>query len=111
MTGLRSRVERLEMEYCFRRWFHLERYLESLSPAQLEEFATHGFCEGPVPEPLPPGASKLDGLDHKKLIALWQESERWNEKVLRRKAEDQKYFCVHGHWPEQACGTECMTAT
>src|SRR5260370_37431702 len=100
MTDLKNRVERLESEYRFRRWFHFERYLESLSEEQLKSFATKGFFEGPVPEPLPTGRGKLDGLDRKNLIELWQENERWHAKFVRRNVEDQKFFCVHGHCPE-----------
>ena len=108
MSDLKSRVERLEREYRFRRWFHFQRYLESLSLEQLESFATRGFCEGPVPEPLPPGGSKLDGLDRNKLLEQWQKNERWHAKFARRKLEDQEFYYVHGHWPEQACDTECV---
>jgi hypothetical protein len=110
MTRLKSRVERLEKEYRFGRWFHFQRYLEGLSLEQLEGFATRGFCPGPPPEPLPPGGSKLDGLDRKTLIELWEEDEHAQARFARRSSEDQKFFCVHGHWPERACGTECMTA-
>jgi len=108
MTDLKSRVEQLEKEYRFRHWFHLERYFESLSREQLESFVTRGFCEGPRPEPLPSGSSKLDVLDRKKLLELWRENERWDARFAARNAEDQKFCSVHGHWPEQACGTECL---
>jgi hypothetical protein len=111
MSDFKSRFEKLEKEYRFREWFHFQRYFESLNYEQLVYFARYGFCEDPQPHPLPLGSSKLDGLDRKRLLELWQENERWGEMFDRRKAEDQKFFCVHGYWPEQACGTECAGST
>jgi hypothetical protein len=108
MTDLKSRVERLESEYRFRHWYHFERYMESLSDEQLESFATQGFFEGPQPEPLPAGKSKLDGLDRKRLVELCHESERWYAHFAAHSVEDQDFLGIHGHWPEEACGHECL---
>src|SRR6266478_9847679 len=107
MSELRARIKRLEDECHFRRWFQFERYMESLSEEQLSFFARHGFCEDPQPEPLLFGSSKLDTLDRKKLVELWQESERTHAQFATRSSEDQECFCIHGHWPEEVCGPEC----
>ena len=78
MTHLKNRIERLETEYRFRRWFHFQRFLEALTLEQLEAITARGHYPEPLPEPLPRGASRLDGLDRKSLMKLWQESERWH---------------------------------
>jgi len=61
--------------------------MQSLSEEQLSFFARHGFCEDPQPEPLPFGSSKLDTLDRKKLVELWQESERTHAQFATRSSE------------------------
>src|SRR5215831_1408091 len=76
MANLKSRVERLEKEQQFRTWIGFERFLESLTDEQLEELALHWRFPEVLPEPLPKGASRLDGLDRKTLLKLWEESER-----------------------------------
>jgi hypothetical protein len=65
METLRNRVRRLEKEAKFRRWLDFSRLLKSLSDSQLEEVATNFRFPDPMPEPLPIGMSKLDGLDRK----------------------------------------------
>lgn len=101
MKEIKSRTERLEKEYRFRRWFHFERLLESFTFEQLEAFASYGCYPEPLPEPVPRGAGRLDKLDRKSLIELWQEKERWCAHFLGRSPEDKEFFCVHGHWPEK----------
>jgi len=98
----KNRIERLETEYRFRRWFHFQRFLEALTLEQLEAITARGHYPEPLPE-LPRGASRLDGLDRKSLMKLWQENERWHAQFRSRSTEDKEFFCVHGHWPEQAC--------
>jgi hypothetical protein len=104
MTGLKKQVERLEREYRFRRWFHFQRLLEALTVEQLEAIAARGRYPDPLPEPLPHGKSRLDSLNRNSLVKLWQEDERTHAQFSCRKAEDKEFFCVHGHWPEQAFG-------
>lgn len=51
-----------------------------------------------MPEPLPWGASKLDGLDRKSVLKLWEE----NERVFGHRSRDElKFYADNGHWPEQ----------
>ena len=40
-AALKNRVERLEKEKNFQRWFHFERFLESLTEKQLEDIAIY----------------------------------------------------------------------
>lgn len=60
---LNVRITRLEREQRFRDWLTFERFLEGLTDQQLELYAHHGQLPEPLPEPLPPGSSRLDGLD------------------------------------------------
>jgi hypothetical protein len=96
----KSRIERLETEMQFRRWLWHARLLERLSYEQLEECACLGRLPDPLPEPLPKGESKLEGLDRKALMQLWEEDLRF---FGSRSQEELAFFAVHGHWPEQAC--------
>ena len=90
----------------FRRWLQCERFLEGLNEDQLLAFARHGYLPEPLPEPLPMGKSRLDGLDRKSLTKLWRESERI---LAGRSKEELRLYATHGHWPEQACdGEKCL---
>ena len=100
MASLKSRVELVERKMRFQYWLWHQRLLESLTEEQLEEYAYLGRLPEPLPEPLQLGASRLDGLDRKSLIRLWEEHER--EYAGRSKSE-LEFYCAHGHWPEQAC--------
>jgi hypothetical protein len=94
MGTLRTRLRRLEKEVGFRRWLDFSRLLESLSDSQLEEVAS----DFRFPDPIPLGMSKLDGLDRKTLLGMWEEEES-SPKIGRSK------FCVHGKqalWPNEA---------
>jgi hypothetical protein len=96
MVSIQERLERLENDRRFLQWLHCERFLEGLSDEQLEVYARHGCLPDPLPEPLPIGASRLDRLDRKTLIGLWQENER---EFGDRSQEELDFFCAHGHWP------------
>jgi hypothetical protein len=67
MATLKNRVARLEKEQQFRTWLDFERFLEGLSDEQVEEIAVYWRFPEPLPEPLPMGASRLDGLDRSRL--------------------------------------------
>jgi hypothetical protein len=60
-----------------------------------------------APEP-PPGTSRLDKLDRKNLIKLWEEYVRtWTS----RSDEELSFFVHHRHWPERACKTsDCQVS-
>ncbi len=62
-----------------------------------------------MPEPLPWGSSKLDGLDRKSLLKLWQESERVFE---GRSKVELGFYASRGHWPDQVCDERiCLEAS
>jgi hypothetical protein len=65
MGTLRTRLRRLEKEAQFRRWLDFSRLLENLSDSQIEEIAICFRFPDPMPEPLPIGMSKLDGLNRR----------------------------------------------
>jgi hypothetical protein len=98
MTTLKSRIGRLEKEQCFKAWFWYERFLEGLTEEQLAAIATEWRFPEPMPEPLPWGASKLDKLDRKSLLRLWEE----NQRIFGHRSRDElKVFAENGYWPEQ----------
>jgi len=73
---LNARITRPERDKRYRDWLLCERFLEGLRHQQLEVYALHGQLPKPLPEPLPPGASRLDGMDRKDLIRMWEADER-----------------------------------
>jgi hypothetical protein len=106
MATFKSRVKRLEGEWRFRCWLRDQRFLESLTDEQLEVWVVTGPPPAPqAPEP-PPGTSRLDKLERKSLLRLWQEHEReW----MRRSDKELDFFTHHGHWPERACkNSDCQ---
>jgi hypothetical protein len=111
MANRKSRIERLEKEQKFRRWLDFSRFLEGITEAQLEEIAIHWRFPEPLPEPLPMGASRLDGLDRKTLLKLWEKSEHEIARIMReqegRNEDELKFELDHGHWPEELCGASC----
>ncbi|HXM62988.1 MAG TPA: hypothetical protein VN950_19155 [Terriglobales bacterium] len=107
MASFKGRIEVLEKEYLFSEWLRCERFLDSLTDKQLEDLAVHGRLPEPLPGPLPQGASRVDGLDHKTLIKLWKDSELRMSQFHQRSHEDQEFFCLHGHWPGEACTLDC----
>jgi len=106
MAALDSRIARLEREKRFRDWLGFARFLEGLTDEQLDAYVHHGHPPEPLPEPLPIGACRLDRLDRKSLIKLWEEHER---EFGDRSREELDFYCAHGHWLEQACdGPSCI---
>ena len=101
---LNARITRPERDKRYRDWLLCERFLEGLRHQQLEVYALHGQLPKPLPEPLPPGASRLDGMDRKDLIRMWEADER---KFGNRTSEELSFYCVHGHWPGQLCDERC----
>lgn len=97
---LNARIARLEREQRFRDWLTDKRFFESWTDQQLEVYARHGQLPEPLPVPLPPGASRLDGMDRKSLIRMWEAHER---EFAGRTDEELLFYSVHKHWPEQPC--------
>jgi hypothetical protein len=112
MGTLRTRLHRLEKEAGFRRWLDFSRLLESLLDSQLEEVAIYFRFPDPMPEPLPIGMSKLDGLDRKTLLRMREESERTTARIMHdmegRNEEEQKFHLHYGHRPEKADADEMI---
>ena len=98
MTTLKGRLKRLEKEQRFQDWLWYERFLEGLTEEQLEAVATQWRFPEPTPEPLPWGSSKLDRLDRKSLLKLWEENERH---FCNRSRDDLRFYAEKGYWPEQ----------
>jgi len=109
MAGLQKRVEWLEKEQRFQQWLQFERFLEGLSDKQLEDIVIYCRFPEPLPEALPMGASRLDGLDRKSLNELFEESERKTINLMcemKGRTEDEFRFHVrHDHWP--GAGVPC----
>ena len=115
MAALKNRVERLEKEQRFQQWFHFERFLEGLTEEQLDDIVIYCRFPEPLPEPLPPGASRLDGLDRKSLNQRFEISERQTAGLMRemrgRNEDELRFQLRHAHWPEQPCRAgECLQA-
>jgi hypothetical protein len=104
MGTLRKRLRRLEKEAGFRRWLDFSRLLENLSDSQVEEIAIYFRFPDPMPEPLPFGTSKLDGLDRKTLLHMREEEERTISRIMRelkgRNEEEHRFYLHHAGWPE-----------
>ena len=106
MTKLRNRVESLEQKAQFTLWFHFSRFLEALTDEQIEEIAINWRFPDPLPDPLPIGMSRLDGLDKESLLRLWEKEEREISRIMHeirdRNEEHRRFHLHHGQWPEQA---------
>jgi hypothetical protein len=98
MPSIRDRLKKVEDRRRFISWFVFDRFLESLTEEQLETYARDGRWPEPLPEPLPKGASRLDGLDRDSLIKLWKESERI---IAHRSKDEITFYGENGCWPEQ----------
>ena len=88
------------------------RFAEGLTDEQLEDIAIYWRFPQPLPEPLPRGASRLDSLDRKQLLKLWEADERAIAGLIQemrgRSTDELKYHREHEHWPEQLCNvTSC----
>jgi len=101
---LNARIARLEREKRFRDWFLWVRFLEGLTRHELELYALEGQLPEPLPNPLPAGASRLDGMDRKNLIRMWEANERT---FGNRTSEELNFTVCTEHWPEQRCDEPC----
>jgi len=69
---IRKRLKRLENNRRFLDWFVQSRFYESFTAVELDIFAR----DGKLPDPLSDRPSRLDRLDRKVLLKLWEEDER-----------------------------------
>jgi hypothetical protein len=97
----------VELEIQFLRWLQSERFFERFTAEQLLAFACLGLLPEPMPEPLPKGASKVDGLSRKRLIELWKDDLHL---FGGRNQQELIFFTIHVHWPEQPCNEHCRKA-
>jgi hypothetical protein len=101
--AIRTSLERLERENRFQEWRRRRRYFESLSEEQLETLAVLVFWPGPQPPEPARGTSRMDSLNRKELLRMFEDHERWSAKFASRSDEQKEFFCTHGHWPEEGC--------
>jgi hypothetical protein len=105
MATLRNRLERLEFELQFKTWVRFQRWLESLTDQEMQDYIA---SDGTFPEPFldpPSGSTWLDNLDRSALMQLWEENQRW---AAGRTSADAGFYAEHGHWPDQPCtGRDC----
>ena len=93
MTTIRNRIERLEREMRFRRWVRFRRFLESLSPDEVMEFAMTG--QRPQRPGPAPGMSPIDDMEREQLLKMWKEDER---EFAGRNCAELAYFALNGYW-------------
>ena len=76
MTSAKSRLERLEEEQRFKRWFEINDLFERFTDEELKTYSETGelpesvLCESFADRP-----SRLDGLDRKALLERFKEDE------------------------------------
>jgi len=96
-ASIRDRLEKLENHQRFLVWFVTARFHATLTLEELETYISGGG----FPDPIPNRPSRLDTLDRKSLLRLWEEEEQL---LGGRSAEDLEYFTTNGIWPEQRGG-------
>ena len=95
MTMLKSRLERLEKEQRFQMWYAVEDALGRFTQEEREAYATTGR----IPESLPfDELGRLDGLDRKTLLKLFEEHQRFTGSVTR---DDAAFYLVHRRFPRE----------
>jgi hypothetical protein len=107
-SSIKNRLERCEGRVRFLEWLRIERFLERFNEEQLENYIHNKQFPDTLPAPLPPGKSRLDQLDRKSLIRLWQEHEReWEG----RTEQEFNFYIDHCHWAEQPCSPGVCSKT
>jgi len=93
MTSVKNRLDRLEKEQRFKRWFEIHDFLEKLTYEELKTYAETGvYCTSIADRP-----SSSDGRDHKALLKLFEEHELF---FGGRSYEELSFYVEHGCWPE-----------
>ncbi len=76
MTSVKSRLERLEKEQRFQRWIEISNIFGRFTDDELKTYTETGelpesvLCASYADRP-----SRLDGLDRKTLLQMWEEQE------------------------------------
>src|SRR5271166_895357 len=98
MTSVKSRLEHLEKEQRFQRWFETQDILERFTDDELKTYAETGeLVESVLCASFGDRPSRLGGLDRKTLLQMWEESER----LFGGRSDDElKFYAEHGYWPE-----------
>jgi hypothetical protein len=94
LSFIKERIMKLENQCRFLDWFVRQRFHVTLT---LEEIDTY-LREGVLPDPTPNRPSRLDTLDRKSLLELWEEDEQI---FGGRTQEELKFYAENGFWPEQ----------
>jgi len=99
MRSVRSRLERLEKEQRFQRWFEISTLLERFTDDELKTYTETGeLVESVLCPSFGDRPSRLEGLDRKTLFQMWEERER----LFGSRSDDElKFYVEHGYWPEQ----------
>jgi hypothetical protein len=104
METRRTRLRRIEKEAQFRRRLDFPRLFENLSDSQIAEIAIYFCFPGPMPEQLPIGMSKVDGLDRETLLSMWEQEEQTISRIMHelkgRNEEEHRFYLHRVHWPE-----------
>ena len=87
MTALRTRLERVGKDLRFKKWFEMMDLLERFTEDELDFYASTGELPETVRcATLSERPSRLDGLDRKALLRMWEEHERffagWTQEEL-----------------------------
>ena len=99
MTSVKSRLERLEKEQRFQRWFETHDILERFTDDELKTYAQTGeLPESVLCASFGDRPSRLRGLDRKTLLQMWEERER----LFGGRSDDElEFYTEQGYWPEQ----------
>src|SRR5271155_5052241 len=96
MTSAKSRLERLEQEQRFKRWFEINDLIERFTDEELRIYAETGelpesvLCESFADRP-----SRMDGLDHKALLERFKE----HELLFGGRSDGEiRFYAAHGYW-------------
>jgi hypothetical protein len=97
MTSVKGRLARLEKEQRFKRWFEINDLLERFTDEELKIYSETGeLPESVLRDSFVDRPSKLDGLDRKALLKLFEEHEL---AFGSRSDEEIRFHVTYGYWP------------
>jgi hypothetical protein len=95
MTSVKSRLERLEKEQWFKRWFETHDFLKKFTYEELKTYADTGIYSSSIAD----RPSSLEGVNRKTLLKLFEEHESF---FAGRSDEELVFYARHGYWPDGA---------